>query len=232
MTVSPLHAFLSTVIPMKRRTPSAIQEAIQFSSSPSGPGGKRARSFSVALKLLGLEVARTVQQNGIRTVLVASAYSGDGRTTVTAGVSRALAGLGMRVTAVEAGNGTRDLLAALAGFERTEEQGWLTSPDRTIAVAPGITVYPGWALPQSYPDPEEVPSLLRRLTPTADVVVLDSTACTVTPDAYVMAAAADAVLYVVRKRQQDVVEQRSVIARFGRFNAKVLGAIYNGSSKP
>ena len=42
-----------------------------------------------------------------------------------------------------------------------------------------------------------------------------------------LAPVVDGVLYVVRRRQQDVVEQRSTIARLSRFGGRVLGAVYN-----
>lgn len=193
------------------------------------PGTSNA--FKVAFKLLGLEVNRVVEEQRVRTLLIASAYPGDGKTTVVAGLALALADLGLRVTVLEASRDSRQLLDALTSTD-WEPGSTLPSPDHTIVVAPGLTVYPGYALPETHPDPEELSVLLNRLLPTSDIVLIDSPACTISPDAYMMAPAADAVLYLIRKRQQDVVEQRSIIARLKRFGAHLLGAVYNESEKP
>lgn len=218
-------AVMAVMVESKLKPAPTVRHSMRLHWSQE-PGRGRNAEFKVAFKLLALEVNRAVEEQRARSILVTSAYPGEGKTTVVAGLALALADLGLRVTVLEATRESRELLDALTSTEWAGEPS-LPSPDRTIVAAPGLTVYPGWALPETHPDPEELTVLLNRLLPACDIVLIDSTACTVAPDAYMLAPAADAVLYLIRKRQQDVVEQRSVIARLRRFGAHLLGAVYN-----
>ena len=181
--------------------------------------------FGMAFKMLALEVNRMAKESKTHTILVTSAYPGDGKTLIVASLGIALADLGMRVTLVEASRDSTTLVEQVTAGKDVDH---LTlGSDGSIAPIAGLMVIPGPALPQQHPDPEEMRLMLGALQKNADVVLLDSVACLVAPDAYVLAPLADGVLYVVRRRQQDVVSQQSVIARLERFGARMLGALYN-----
>lgn len=184
------------------------------------PGGR-----DLPFKLLALEVNRLAQEQRLRTLMVTSGLSGDGRTLVVASLARSLCDLGLRVTAVEAGPDSTALTTRLTtGCNASDTT---AAADGTLSPYPGLTVVPGGALPSGYPDPEEMRLLLARLAANADLVLVDTVSCAAAPDAFVLAPVVDGVLYVVRRRQQDVVEQRSTIARLSRFGGRVLGAVYN-----
>lgn len=183
------------------------------------------RDFGLASKTLGLEINRMMQEQQVQTLLLASAYPGDGRTLIAATLATALVDLGLRVTVVAATqSGTALANQLLAG---ADPDTLTPAGDGSIAAAAGLTLVPEATLPIHYPDPEEMGLLLQRLRSQADVVLLDSVACLSAPDAYILAPLVDAVIYVVRRRQQDVVAQRSVIARLTRFGARLAGTLYN-----
>ena len=72
-----------------------------------------------------------------------------------------------------------------------------------------------------------LPTLLAEVRPMADFIVMDSQPCRGSSDAFFLAPLADAILYVVRRRKQDVEEQRSIQHRCAGIGGKVLGAVYN-----
>lgn len=200
----------------------AVPARLKWLARPMRP---KQDEFAMAFKTLALEVNRMIRDSQVHTILFASAYPRDGKTLIVASLGMALADLGMRVTLVEASRDSTTLVEQVTIGKDVEQ---LTpGSDGSIAPSAGLTVIPGPALPLHHPDPEEMRLMLVALQRNADIVFLDSVACNSAPDAYVLAPLVDGVLYVVRRRQQDVVSQRSVIARLERFGARILGALYN-----
>lgn len=66
-----------------------------------------------------------------------------------------------------------------------------------------------------------------REEPLADFVILDSPPCLRYSDAFLLAPQVDGVLYVVRRRRQDVEAQQGIQARLRALGANVVGAVYN-----
>lgn len=61
----------------------------------------------------------------------------------------------------------------------------------------------------------------------ADFVILDSPPCLRYSDAFFLARETDGVLYVVRRRRQDVQAQRAIQAQLRTIGANIIGAVYN-----
>jgi polysaccharide biosynthesis transport protein len=70
-------------------------------------------------------------------------------------------------------------------------------------------------------------ALLAELRPLADFIILDSPPCLAWSDAFFLAPLADSVLYVVRRRKQNVDAQRNIQVQLAGMGVNVLGVVYN-----
>jgi len=186
-------------------------------------------AFAEAFRLLALNVVRLAETEGVHSLLVMSAYPGDGRTLAAANLAAALAGLGRRVAAVDCDT-HRPALARFLGV--SVETATAPGDDGTLAgVRPtdvsGLALVPTRLAADRQPDVPALQALLGALRPVTDCVVIDSPPCQRTADAYALAPLVDGVLYVVRRRRQDVAAQRSIQAQLQRLGARVLGAVFN-----
>jgi len=145
--------------------------------------------------------------DAIRTVLVTSATAGEGKTMTAVNLSLVLAASGRRVVLID-GNLRRPGVAAALGLPAeiaglgplleghvAVEDVLVAAPGggdrlRAIAAAPGDSV--------DLVDGRSVSSILQRLKPYADVIVVDSPALTEYADSVAWASVVDAVVVAVR----------------------------------
>lgn len=190
---------------------------------------RRARSLAhanLAFEALALELYQNIRDRGLRSLLIAGAFPGDGRTSIAAHLGGALTNLGLGVTLVESSPTSTDLLSlATAGSPISGQP--LSQLKEPVIVGPGLRVIGSGALPSDYPGRPIMAALLAEFIQGSDIVILDSPAATLSAAPYVIGCEVNGVLYVVRRRQQDVVAQRSVIARFQRLGAHIIGALFN-----
>lgn len=174
----------------------------------------------------------------LRTLLVMSAYRGDGRTTTVLNLGIALAEGGGSVLLADADLRHPDL-GQLLGAETAVYplQQLLTdgqvSPDldRPIGLSTSVAnirVLPAEPVPRGQPIPP-LSSLMEHLSVEngTDYIILDSPACLQYADAFQLAPLVDGVIYVIRKRRQDHEAQRRVRAQLDRVGANLLGLVFN-----
>jgi len=181
--------------------------------------GRASAAYAETFRVLALQVLGSAQDRDLRSLLVMGAYPGDGRTTTVANLAIALAASGKRVVAVDADSACPTLASLFGLAPRDAEHGPV---DADVRGVPVLTLAPG-----SNGDGTRTNELLGRLREQADFVLVDSPPCSRASDGFGLAPLVDAVLYVVRRRQQDVQLQRSVQSQLSRLGANVLGVIYN-----
>jgi Mrp family chromosome partitioning ATPase len=196
-----------------------------------GAAGKSLRpDFAEAYRMLALQVQQRATTQQLRTLLVMSAYRGDGRTTVAANLGVALTELGLRVVLVESDT-RRPALAAL--FPEMSDAPASTSDDRMgpMGLVPiteaDLVVWRPQTLQVSPPRPVDVKAVIEAARSAVDIVILDSPPCLRYADAFSVAPLVDGVLFVIRRRAQSVDAQRTVQEQLGQLGAKVLGVVYN-----
>lgn len=194
--------------------------------------GKSPR-FVETFRLLAANVKQMAAGGGLQSILVMSAYPGEGRTLTVHNLGQALAELGQRVVIVET--------SPTNGRPNGHLNGGSRKPARNGAENGGNGL--GVHLPSSDtrgPDSVlrttvslagrgagSIAQILTALRPLADFVVIDSPPCLHSADSFLLAPVVDGVIYVVRRRRQSAVEQREIQAQLARLGARVLGAVFN-----
>ena len=192
--------------------------------------------FIESFRLLAASLRTMHASRRLHTVLVMSAYPGDGRTTTVLNLGIALAEAGSRVLLVDA-DLRRPALARLLGIEPAPPlqailaNGHLPAPEATPGQPTeieGMRVLPAEPIPRHHPLPALEP-LARWLADHAEVdhIILDSPPCLHYADAFQLAPLVDGVLYVVRRRRQDPEAQRGVRAQLEQLGANLLGIVFN-----
>lgn len=183
----------------------------------------------------------------LRTLLVASAAPGDGKTTVARHLAGAAARMGARVLLIEAdlrrptlaaqlgtspGPGLADLLVGMASlddavqsvdFERPAAQG---SPGRMLdALVAGAVLPPN---PGELIESHAMASLLEQVRSTYDLVVIDTPPLTAVSDAFPLLRKVDGVIIVGRvgRNRRDVAERLHETLQSA--GAPLLGVVANG----
>jgi Mrp family chromosome partitioning ATPase len=188
--------------------------------------------FAETFRLLAQSIQHLAKEENLKTILVMGAYRGDGRSTVVANLGISLALDGRRVILLDADNRNPGL-REMVDEERKPTHHWFHSNLN----------YSGWSLDWapdqeillSVPEQDEqleseaISQLLSSLRETFDFILIDSPACRDHADAFRLAPLVDAVLYVVRRRQQDVGMQRRIKSQLELLGANFLGVIYNES---
>lgn len=185
--------------------------------------------FTESFRLLASTVQHLTQKQALKTILVMGAYRGDGRTTTVAHLGIALAGLGKRVVVVE-GDVRRPGLGRLLLGTEGEQQAAARSGSVGLVHdtdIPRLGVVLQAALGGVAAGPAGLEQVLASLRPTTDYIILDSPPCLTYADAFFLAPLADGIIYVVRRRSQDISAQRNVQARLMRLGANVLGMVFN-----
>lgn len=178
-----------------------------------------------------------------RGILVASAGAkgGIGKTTITAGVTQALALQGLRVTAADVDFSRQDLTAF---FKVTSMQGfdWLAGichedvirnvvpVNRSINVLPGS----GNKTPACWPEPEDMITILNSIRETAPVVIVDTPSDLNCPHTPTVLQEADMVLVVIdqsRFTDQDIFDYGAFLLENGITPDKVKLIVNRYSKK-
>jgi Mrp family chromosome partitioning ATPase len=186
-------------------------------------------AFAESFRLLAGTLRQLAEAQPLQTVLVMGAYAGDGRTLTVANLGRALAEAGERVLLVEADQ-RRPALRRHFVTARAEapEAGADRSPIVIMPTSvPNLDLVTCAATPKGEGDPAALERALAALRPQCDYIVVDSPPCLRYADAFLYAPLVDGVLYVVRRRGQDVAAQRDAQARLARLGARVLGVVFN-----
>jgi capsular exopolysaccharide synthesis family protein len=171
----------------------------------------------------------------LRTLVVTSAVSGEGKSEVVANLAVAMAGIGVRVIAVDA-DLRRPRLHHLFGLPQgrglTESLrlGRFEDNLRDTQVD-GLQVLTSGVLPV---DPVQLISsprmeqLLVELTHRADVVIVDTPPILGVADAAIMAAVSDGVLLVLRANQTSRQAVQLTIEALRKAKSRLVGAVLNG----
>lgn len=154
----------------------------------------------------------------VRTLLVVSPATGDGRTTTVANLAASAARVGVGVTAVPTGPASR--LGAL----RTWGGGGVADPASGARTGP---VRVG-AAPSAGPRARETVHRWRREIDAGGLVVVDTRPLASGTDVAELAPAADAVLLVVRYGRTGVEELRAAREQLARLRAPVTGMVLAG----
>jgi len=197
------------------------------------PESPLAQSFKTLQQVIetplqpGENGAAAVNLNQARTIMVASAVAGEGRTSTASNLAIALAGAGRRVCLVDADFRSPALVKIFQGREQTGFSNVLAGVD-TIAgavchtqiermdlLASGLTPRDPAALLNS----DRLSETLEDLTMSYDVVILDTPPVLASPDARIIAASCDATLLIVGT---DASSRR--FAEQGRDNLQAVGA--------
>jgi Mrp family chromosome partitioning ATPase len=181
------------------------------------------RQFAEQFRLLALTVDELAGADGLKTILVMSAYPKEGRSITAANLGIALAEIGRRVALVDADVDRRGLSRL---FEVDEQPGTAAARDVPPALGTdvaGLTIVPASALG----DQALVEKVLGSLRPNVDYVLIDSAPCLGSAAGFLLVPHVEGILYVVRRRAQDVAAQRAVQSQIKRLGGRVLGVVYN-----
>lgn len=204
------------------------QSRLFVRKDPHAPVAEAFRILRTNLQFLGVESA-------IRTILVTSPYSGDGKSTVAANLGASLAAAGYRtiimetdlrhpkihdILGVRQSPGLTDVIVGRAGLASTLRP---TGLRHLYALAAG-------PLP---PNPSEVLGseaalrILRELREAADYVILDSPPALPVADALALAPHVDGVILVARSGRTPRERARESAESVRRVGARLLGVVLN-----
>lgn len=187
-------------------------------------------AFVEAYRLLAVQVQRLAAQRKLASLLVMSAHPGEGRTTTVANLGLALTELGSRVALIDADARQPDLAALFPDAASPVTTG---GPARNAVAAAvstprgALEVWHSGLLGKAPLDLPAIEVLLETAGTGVDFAILDSPPCQRFTDAFALASRVDGVLFVVRRRRQNVGMQRSIQEQLGRLGAQVLGVVYN-----
>ena len=169
-------------------------------------------------------------------ILVASANSGDGKSTTSANYALACAESGKRVALVDADlrrptlhrafglDNTNGLTSVLLDGASLDEKALIPTSH------PNLFVVPSGPLP---PNPTELlewvgfDAVIEQMKKKVDVIVIDSSPLLAVADARILAAKADATILVVEQGRTRASALRAAFHATARANANVLGVVLN-----
>ena len=197
---------------------------------PRSPAAEAFRSLRASVDFLGGDTAP------VRTLMVASAGPGEGKTTVAANVALAFAQSGTRTILVDAdmrqpGVGAVFKLDSNAGLstvlkpERGEMTPFLQATDEPRLMV--LTAGPVPPNPSDLLGSSRLLQLVAHLLDRADIVVFDSAPIRAAADAPVLARQVDGVLLVVATGETRRGSARASAEALNRVGARVLGVALN-----
>jgi polysaccharide biosynthesis transport protein len=193
-------------------------------------------------------------RGSVRSLMITSPTAGDGKTTVTLGLARALAIGGQRVIAIEAdlrhprfaqrtgireGVGFGGILAGagvleeqlvhIEAFSMLPHEGLPTSGEPTFRVLPaGPLITP----PEGLFSGPELARVIEQCQADADVVILDTPPIGIVHDAINFVNLIDATVMVVRLHWTNKDSAREALRTLGQLQARILGAVFVGTTRP
>ena len=219
---------LATVplVPAWRRAGAPVLAAL---SDPTSTAAEAYRSLRTSLQF-----AR--QDRTLRSILVTSSSTGEGKTSTVVNLGTVFAQAGERVVLVSC-DLRRPRLSLLQGLKEPAELSSVLTGRSSLNDA--LTEVPGagglWTLDTwtVVPNPTELLSgqrmrdILTQLTERFDVVLIDSPPVLPVADAMILTAYADAVLLVVASGQTRRAELRRATGKLAQANAPVVGVVLN-----
>ena len=181
----------------------------------------------IELDFQRLASAVSLQTLENRRLLVTSAIAGEGKTTVTIGLAKALADLGFKVLMVDADSHKAELTKSFAYVAD------YTSPDKPVAVSVNLYLQTT-GLPQTNTAALVKQGIfeqgleLAESSDNYDYILVDTAPVSLTSETALMASAISNVLYVVRP---NVSERNSVYSSFEQLHqhrAQIRGLVING----
>jgi succinoglycan biosynthesis transport protein ExoP len=172
----------------------------------------------------------------LRTVLVVSATPGDGKTTVARHLAAAAASVGSSVLLLEA-NLRRPVLAqrlGLASWPGLSDvlMGSVSLSQATQPVALGLDMLVAGVEPPRNPgeliESEAMATVLEQVTPSYDLVLIDTSPLAVASDAFPLLCKVDGVVVVGRMRYSRQAVAERLRETLDAIRAPVLGVIANG----
>ena len=169
-----------------------------------------------------------------KVIVVTSALAGEGKSSVAGNLAVSMSQVGVRVCLVDGDlrrpsvasyfklNGPLGLSNALVGRGVLEQI--LQPVDHGFAVITSGPVPPN---PAELLSSKRLPGLLRDLTERFDVVLIDAQPTLPAADAVVLAALADAVLFVVQAGKTTTQQVQRALKSLDQVNARVLGTVLN-----
>ena len=196
--------------------------------------------FADAYRALRANINFSRIDQPVRTILVASAGPGEGKTTTAINLGIVMAQSSASVLIVDTdfrkpsmheylrtyvtghgpGIGLSDVICGAASVDQV----MLATPFPRLGLITAGLAAPN---PSELLASERMHSILKELQERADFVVLDSPACLNYADAFLLARIADGVLYVVRAGHQDKSSQRRVQKQLQQAKAWMLGVVFN-----
>jgi capsular exopolysaccharide synthesis family protein len=209
----------------QRGSPHVITEG----GSTSSPAAEAYRSLRTSIQFIRLD-------KEVRSIVVTSPYSNEGKTTTVANLAASMAQVGDRVAVLSCDLRKPELHAA---FGLSNDVGFTsvilgeTTPMKALQQIPGydnLWVMPAGPIP---PNPSELLAsrraerLLNMLTDQFDMVLIDTPPVLPVTDAAVLAAHADATLMVIAAGATTKKQARRAVEILQRVDSTPLGVIVN-----
>jgi non-specific protein-tyrosine kinase len=201
-------------------------------TDPMSPASEAYRTLRLNLQFATLDRA-------LRTLLVTSAGTGEGKSTCLANLAVTMAQVEQRVIAVDC-DLRRPQLHELFGVSNEAGLTNMMVDDKALDTPPlcatsvsGLSVLPSGALPPRPADllgSKRMRTVLERLLQEADVLLLDGPPVLAAPDAAVLSSQVDGVLLVVSAGQTKRDHAQHAIDRLNKASARLLGAVLNNAS--
>ncbi len=192
------------------------------------------RPVGETFRLLALNMNRMIGAEPRRSIEVASAFPGDGRSLVASSLARALAELAPPVLLVDADPAGAGLSAFEGGelSSRSEPNGHGSLGKygvRSMMESSGLRIL---VPPKKWPRApmvfvEEVAAAVRLAEAEGITVVIDTPPCTTSSIPFYMVGASTGVLYVARRRVQDTRTHQDIRTQFDMLGARILGVVFN-----
>jgi succinoglycan biosynthesis transport protein ExoP len=203
----------------------AAENELLVATEPESPVGQSFRMLAASIRFLQAD-------SPMRTLLVTSSTSGEGKSVVVANLAVALAMSGLRVAAVDA-DFRRARLHRLFGLFKADglsdslESGSIDGSLQQTRVA-GLEVLTCGtppADPTSLIDSPNLAKLLEDLGLKADIVVIDGPPVLPVADSAILARASDAVLLVVRADYTHEAAAVQAVETLRQANSRLVGAV-------
>jgi protein-tyrosine kinase len=196
--------------------------------------------FAEAYRALRTNISFSGIDQPLKSIVVTSAASNEGKTTTVINLGIIMAQAGPRVLIVDTdfrrpsihevmglvppeSSPLTGLSNVMVGTARLEDVIMETGFDR-------LGLVPAGAMP---PNPSELlgsrrlQTVMDELKENADLVLLDTPPCLVYSDAFLIGRLADGLLYVLRAGNQDKAAQRRVQVQIQQAKVRLLGVVFN-----
>jgi capsular exopolysaccharide synthesis family protein len=200
-----------------------------------------ATHFAEAYRALRANINFSAIDQAVKTIVVTSASTGEGKTTTVINLGIIMAQASPRVLIVDADfrrpsihallgvwpNNTRQIAGlsdVIVGKANVNDVIMETGFDR-LGLVPAGTVPPN---PGELLGSQRMHAVMQELANLADYIVVDTPPCLVYADAFLVSRLADGVLYVVRAGSQNKAAQRRVQKQLEQAKVRMLGVVFNG----